>query len=330
MALDLNQLQAATEDLWLNTDPVDIKFVDNPLLWMLLRASAQVQFDDYFVKASETVDGGKKIKVPLEYDESHSGSYGQTTVIPQSKVDIINAALFGWGGVYASNSLGLDDQVQNSGEEAIIDLAYRYTQNVLKTAWKKLGAACFDRTVGDDYAIKALVTDLFSTTTSTAYGNIAEDDMALWKANVNTDGDPISFEFLQTIWRVPAIGQSRRKRPNLGITTEVLKDGYERTLQTQQRFSDQKMVEAGFDNVLHKGAPIVADDNVTSGHFHALNTLYLKLKAHRDYNFTTPEWIAKKEGGQPDNIYCNTRMVGQLVCTHRKAHVLATGVQEPT
>ena len=328
MALDLTQLQAATEDLWHNTDPIDIKFVDNPLLWMLMRQSGKVQFDDYFVKASETVDGGKKIKVPLEYDEAHSGSYGRTTVIPQSKKDIINAALFPWGGVYASNSLGLDDQVQNSGEEAIVDLAYRYTQNVLKTAWKNLGAAIFDRTSGDDYAIKALVTDMFNTSTETAYGGIAEADMPLWAAVRNTDEAAISLEFLQKVWRTPAIGQHRGKKPNLGVTTELLKDAYEYSLQTQQRFSDQKMVEAGFDNVLHKGAPIVAVDNVTDGHFHALNTNYLKLKAHKDYNFTTPEWIAKKESGQPDNIYTNTRWVGALVCTHRKAHVLCTGVTE--
>jgi len=333
MALDLTQLQAATDDMWLNTDPLDIKFTDNVLLYMLLRKAAKADFEEFFVKASDTVDGGKKIKIPLEYDDAHSGSYGQTTVIPQSKKDIINAALFGWGGVYASNSLGLDDQVQNSGSEAIVNLAYQYTQNILKTAWNKLGEAIFVRTASDNYAIKALITDLFNTTGSTAYGGIAEDDMALWKANVNTDGAAIEFEFLQKLWRTPAIGQNRNKMPNLGITTDVLKDAFERSLQTQQQFSDRKMVEAGFDNVLHKGAPIVSDNYLSTnytGYFLALNTNYLHLKAHKDYNFTTPEWIAKKEGGQPDNIYANTRFIGQLVCTNRKAHVLATGVAEPS
>ena len=329
MALSLTQLQAATEDLWNNTDPVDIKFTDNVLLYKLLKKAKSDGFDTYFVKASETVDGGKQIKVPLEYDSANSGSYGDTTVIPQSKKDIINAALFPWGGVYASNALGLMDQVQNSGAEAIVGLAEQYVDNVLKTAWDKLGSAVYSRTSGDDDAIKAL-SDLFDTTGSTEYGGIAEDDMALWAALTNTDGVAISFEYLQKIWRTPSIGQHRNKRPNLGITTEALKDGYERTLQSQQRFSDQKMVEAGFDNVLHKGAPICADDNVSSGYFYALNTNFLRLKAHKDYNFTTPEWIAKKESGQPDNIYCNTRWVGQMVCTHRKAHVLCTGVTEPS
>ena len=315
--------------MWNNTDPIDIKFTENVLLYMLLKKAQKADYDTYFVKASETVDGGKRIKVPLEYDEGNTGNYGQNTVIPQAKKDIINAALFPWGGLYASNALGLDDQVQNSGTEAMVNLAYQYIQNTLKTAWKNMGADIFVRDTDDDYGILALYTDLFSTVTATEYGNIAEDDMALWKANVNTDGSAISFEFLQKLWRTPAIGQHRKKRPNLGLTTEVLKDGYERTLQTQQRFSDQKLVEAGFDNILHKSAPIIADDNVPSGYIYCLNTNYLALKAHKDYNFTKPEWIAKKESGQPDHIYINTRWVGQLVCTHRKAHVLATGVTEP-
>jgi len=326
MALELTQLNAATEDLWNNTDPIDIKFTDNVLLWMLLKQSSKENFDDYFVKASETVDGGKKIRVPLEYDEANSGDYGQNTVITQAKKDIINAARFGWGGVFASNGLGLDDQVQNSGDRAMVALADQYIQNVLKTAWKKLASQVM--TNSDTYGVDALIDDLFNTTTSTAYGSIAEDDMALWAANVYDTADVIDFECLQLLWRTPAIGQHRGKRPNLGITTEALKDAYERSLQTQQRFSDQKMVEAGFDNILHKGAPICADDNMSASRFMALNTNFLKLKAHKKYNFTKPKWVAKEESGQPDKININTRWVGQLVCSHRKAHIYANNLSE--
>ena len=36
-------------------------------------------------------------------------------------------------------------------------------------------------------------------------------------------------------------------------------DGYERSLHPQQRYKEGTMVEAGWDNIMHKGAPIVAD-----------------------------------------------------------------------
>ena len=331
MSFAITQLQAATDDLYLNTEPVDIKFVENVLLYFLIRQAIgdpSMPFDEYFVKPEETLDGGKTIKVPLEYDDSNYGSYGDTVIIPRDKVDIINAAKFGWGGIYASNALGLQDSIENAGPNAIVKLADRYIQNVLKSGYKAMAAAIFTRTAGDNDAIKAL-SDLFSTTTSTAYGNIAEDDMALWKANVNTDGSEIGFQYLQKLHRTPAIGQSSKKRPNLYVTTETLKDSFEMTLQTQQRFgSDQKLVDVGFDNIRFKGAVVCADDLVSSGYVYGLNTLYLKLKAHQDFNWTTPEWIAMKESGQPDKKYVNSRFIGQLVCTNRKAHIQATGVQE--
>lgn len=335
MALALTQLEAATNDLYLNTEPVDIKFIESVLGYYLVKnaiGNPEMAYDEYFVKPSDTLDGGKTIKVPLEYDESHRGSYGENTVIERSKKDIANAAKFPWGGVVASNALGLQDQIENAGVNAIVKLADLYIKNVLKSAWKQLAEAAIARTSGDDDAIKALITDLFSTTTSTEYGNIAEDDMADWKANVNTDAAVIGYEFMLKLHRTPGIGQSMRKRPNLYITTEELKDSYDATLQTQQRFGqDQKLVDAGFDNLRFKGAVICADEYITTnytGYVLGLNMNYLKLKAHQDKNFTTPEWVAMKESGQPDHMYINTRWIGQLVCTNRKAHVMATGVQE--
>ena len=169
--------------------------------------------------------------------------------------------------------------------------------------------------------------NLFSTVTATAYGEIAENDMAQWKANAITTSEAISFKVMQAIWRTPAIGVAASKKPNLAITTETLKDGYERTLQTQQRFSDQDLVRAGFDNILHKRAPVVADDNQTAGYLDALNLNYLKIMTHQDYNFTEPKWEYDKE--QPDAKTANTRWIGQLVCTNRKAHCRHTGLTEP-
>ena len=89
------------------------------------------------------------------------------------------------------------------------------------------------------------------------------------------------------------------------------------------------MVEAGWDNILHKGAPVVADPYVSSGVLYALNLRFLKLRTHSDYNFTKPEWIAFREGGQPDTMYANTRWRGQLVCTNRQMQVRHTNLTEP-
>ena len=326
MALNLTQLAAATRDYWMNRSPIDIAFTENVLLWKLFGKG--ISDNSYFCKANEIVDGGKMIRTFLEYGEANSGSYGNKTTISQTKQDIVNAARFRWAGYYASNTIDLDEQVQNSGAEAIVDLVMTKLRNIEKTLRNLMGSEVYSSATNSNCFLG--LGDLFATVTATEYATVAEDDMTNWKANVITDSEAISFKVMQEIWRTPAIGQTRSKKPNLGITTEALKDGYERTLQTQQRFSDQKLVEAGFDNILHKGAPIVADDNQTSGYLDAVNLNYLHLKAHKDYNFTTPKWIAKQESGQPDVLVADSRFVGQLITDNRKAHCRHTGLTEPS
>jgi hypothetical protein len=169
--------------------------------------------------------------------------------------------------------------------------------------------------------------NLFNTTSSTAYGNIAEDDMSDWTANVDDTAEAISFKVMQGIRRTAKIGQSKDAKPNIYITTDVLKDGFERTLQVQARYSDTNLVNAGFDNVLFGGVPVVADDKQTATYMDALNLRFLKAKTHTKWPFTKPKWEYSKD--QPDTLTANTRWIGQLVCSNRKAHARHTGLTEP-
>jgi len=320
MALTLSQIQAATHDYWIKK-LVDIYFTENVLLWKLMGRGGM---EMGYVKAGDLVDGGEKIRVFLEYTSSNSGTYGNTTRISQAKKDILNAARFGWAGYYASNTIDLNEQVQNSGAEAMVKIILTKMRNIEKTIRDTMGAGIYAE--GTAPAFMGLG-NLFETTAGTEYGSISETNMSVWKDNNITTSEAISFKVMQKIWRTPAIGVAASKKPNLGITTELLKDGYERTLQTQQRFSDQDLVRAGFDNILHKRAPVVADDNQTAGYLDALNLNFLKIKTHQDYNFTEPKWEYDKE--QPDAKTANTRWVGQLVCSNRKAHCRHTNLSEP-
>jgi hypothetical protein len=322
----INQLNATTGYYWANTEPVDIVSKASPLLWKLMGNA--IARDNWEVKAHETVDGGLMIKVPLEYASSNSGSYGKNTVINQSKVDIIDAARFGWAGAYGSNTLNLDDKTQNSGEEAIIDLTKQYMQSIKKAIRIDLASQVIAAAADSD-SINGLG-DLFNTTTSTAYGSITEAAMADWAASVITTAADISFESIQEVFRKPAMGNFAEYVPDFCVTTQTLLDGYELSLHPQQRYKDSKAVEAGWDNITHKGAPIVADTGVTAGYFYALNLRYLELRAHKDYNFTTPVWVSKEVLGQPDVLSANTRWRGNLLCKNRKLQILRTGLTVAT
>ena len=322
MALE-DQLDIITDNYIESNKPEDIIFQDNVLLYMLMSGK---KFQDTLVTPGELVDGGKKIKVFLEYAKSHVGAYGNTTKIPQSKKDILNAALFRWAGYYAANTIDLDDQVQNSGKAALVDLVHAKLGNIHKTVRDQMGTDAY-ASASSSLALLGLG-DLFEDTSSTAYGEVAEDDMDDWKANLIETAEAISFKVMQTIRRTAKVGQSKDAKPNLYITTDTLKDGFERTLQTQARYSDTNLVNAGFDNVLFGGVPVVADDKQSSGIMDALNLNMLKMKTHTKWPFTKPKWEYSKD--QPDTLTCNTRWIGQLVCTNRKAHCRHTGLTEPS
>ncbi len=324
MALDMTQLAAATNDYWKN-QVVDIFFRENILLYLLM-GNGQMELN--MVTGKDMVDGGKKIREFLEYGRANVSSYGNNSTIDTSKRDIINAARFAWSGYAASNTIDLDEQTENAGKAAMVDLVYNKMKNIEKSIRDYMGAGVYLARSADaaGYSFDGLAS-LFNTTTSTAYGSIAEDDMSGWSASVDTTAEAISYKVMQKLFRNASVGQSRDAKPNQIITTQVLKDGYTRTLQAQQRFQDSKLAEAGFQNILHDGVAMVYDDNQSSGVIDCLNTKYLKIKTHSSYNFTTPKWEADHR--EPDTLTANTRWRGALVCSNRKAHARGSGKTEP-
>lgn len=325
MALDMTQLEAITQDYWKNQTN-DIYFTENVMLYKLC---GNGQMDLNMVKANEIVDGGKKIRVFLEHGRSNVGTYGNASEIATAKANIINAARFSWSGYQASNTLTLDDQIQNNGKEAMVDLAFASLSNIQKSIRDYMGAGVYvARSASPDtYGFDGLP-DLFNTTTSTAYGSIAEDDMAAWKANVDTTAETLNYKVMQKLFRLATIGQSRDAKPDLIVTTQLLKDGYIRTLQAQQRFTNEKLAQAGFDNILHEGCPVVYDDNQATGVVDCLNTKYLKIKAHKDFNFTVPKWTVMNPK-QPHILTAFTTFMGAMVCSNRKANSRGSGKTEP-
>lgn len=324
MALNLTQLQAATNDYY-DKRTTDIYFTENVLLYKLMGSG---KMEMHLVTGKDLVDGGKKIREFLEYGRSNVSTYGNTSTINASKQDVVNAARFDWSGYVGSNTIDLDEQTENTGDAAMVDLVFSKMQNIEKSIRDYMGAGIYVARASspNSYGFDGLP-DLFNTTTSTEYGSIAEDDMALWTANVDTTAEAVSYKVMQKLFRLASVGQSKDANPDLVITTQLLKDGYTRTLQAQQRFQDSELAAAGFKNILHDGVPIVYDDNQAAGVIDCLNTNYLKIRTHKDYNFTKPVWEADRL--EPDTLTANCRWRGALTCSHRKAQARGTGKTDP-
>lgn len=325
MALTYTQLQAVTDDWYKKNKVEDLFFRASIMLYRLL-GNGQNAIN--LVNGSDTVDGGKKIFEFLEHAESNSDTYGNSTVIDDTAVDVFNRAEFAWSGYHSSNSITLDDQVQNGdSSRAMVRLIQGRLDNIAKTLRKTMNTGLYGTRAAstDTYGFDGLG-DLFDTTTTTAYGGIQEADMDTWSAEVLATAGQIKYSTLQSIMALASVGQTASDQPDLIITTRTLCDAYAATLQVQQRFvQDKDMAEAGFKHTLHDGVVLGYDEACASGVLYALNTKKMSLKTHEDYNFTQAKWVAPNEL-RPDIKTANSRWMGALTTSHRGAHAKATGL----
>jgi len=308
MSLTLTELQAIT-DYYVDSTDNDIYFKSNVLLYKLL-------------SRGRTVPGGKKIQAVLEYAKSNSGSYGANTKLPLGKKEVFNAAFFRWAAYYSGVTVDLEDQRQNSGDLAIVNMVQGKLKNAQKSIRQDMGTDIY--AVAADSNCFLGLGDLFEDTASTAYGEIAEDDMAAWVANVDTTVEAIDFEVMQGIRRLASIDDNMEGKPDLYLTTELLKDAFEASLQVQARYSDKNLVNAGFENILFGSQPVVSDNKQSTGIVDALNLRFLDIDTHKDFNFTKPTWASPID--QPDTKVAFIRWGGQLICRNRQAHARHSGL----
>ena len=328
MALTLTELQAVTDDYIYNRTPEDVYFRDNVLIYKLM-------------KKGKSFDGGKKIQANLEIGKQHAGAYGPRTEFPVAKKEILTAAFFEYAAYFGTSTYDMEDDLINNGEAAIVNIIQTKLKNMQKSIrddmaidiWRTRAANIAAAEYGDPRPF-AGVGDLFDQTAATKYGEIAPEDLlkedgttSMWKAGSISDSITMGFKGLQAIRRLASLGPSNSDKPDLYLTTEVLKDAFEASEYALTRHSDKNMVNAGFDNVLFKGAAVVSDERQTAGYVDGYNLRFLDIIHHKDRNFTKPVW--KAEIRTPETFTCNIRWMGQLVCTNRLGHVRATNVVVP-
>ena len=112
-------------------------------------------------------------------------------------------------------------------------------------------------------------------------------------------------------------------QPDMIVTTQVLYDAYESSLQANKRFSGADDIgNSGFSSLRFKNATVVVDSHVPAGQMYFLNTNYLDFKVHQDRNFTFEDF-KRLEGS--DNLQSRLFWMGQLVCTNPRMQGLLGG-----
>lgn len=116
---------------------------------------------------------------------------------------------------------------------------------------------------------------------------------------------------MRTAYNTISVGNDQ---PNLIMTDQGLFEAYEDGLVDQIRYTNTQMADAGFQNLMFKGAPITYDADCPSSSMYFLNMRYLRLVAHSDV------WMKSTPFVRPNNRDARTSQIlcyGQLVTSNR-------------
>lgn len=282
MALNWNYLTATTREVFVK------KLVDN-----IYSASAGLKI--MLMDHSTKLAGGRKVVEPILYSKNTSrGRYSGFDTFNMEPPDNLTASEYTWGNYYATIAISGDDEDMNMGEAQVLSLIAQRTQEA-ETTLKDL--------IADDFYsgtnTKGII-GLDSAVGTGTYGGIAVADFAGWVSGVDAgshteanmlDSTNASYihKLLRKAWRSCLnLGET----PNLILTTPLVWDIYEQSLQANARYPKsvnkrQEMIaDAGFMALDWRGVPVVADEKCPAGYMFILNTKYLTLRIHPNKNFT--------------------------------------------
>lgn len=260
-----------------------------------------------------TESGGTKIVEQLIYGQndtvkSYSG-YETLSLTPQEG---ISAAEYDWKQYGASIAISGIEEAKNNGEHAIIDLLeakIMQAEESLREGFNQMFFADGTGNSGKNWNGLGNLIESGNTVggiDSSATGN------EFWRSYEENTAGALTLLQMATAYNSVSVGNDH---PDLILTTQTLFEKYESLLQPQLRYTDTKTAEAGFQNLLFKGAPIMYDVHAPAGTMFFINSKYLKLVGHSD------KWFAQTDFVRPENQDARFALImcyGNLVCSNRK------------
>lgn len=245
--------------------------------------------------------GGRQIVQELEYGENATfGWYSGYDPLNISPSDVFTAAVYDIKQASVAVSISGLEELQNNGEEQMIDLLESRISNAERTMRNSMASAVYgDGTASGGKAIGGLQLLVADTPTGTiggvnantwnfwrniVFGGVADGGVAVSTANI--------LSYMNRLWLQLVRGTDK---PDLIVTDNTYYRMYMEALTPNQRFTSADMAQAGFESLKYMSADVVFDGGIggacPAAHMYFLNTDYLYLRPHsqRQYVPLSPD-----------------------------------------
>ncbi len=259
------------------------------------------------------ISGGAKIVVPIIYGtNSTAASYSGDEALSTTAQTGITAAEYDWKQYAATVTITGIEEAKNNGEAEIIDLLEGKVMQTEETIIQNMNEMFYGDGTGNSNK-DWIGLDLIVGKPNTALGGIDPTDSgnSWWKSDEHDMDGALTVKQMGTTYNNVSVGNDQ---PTIVIGTQALYESYEALLEPNLRYTDTKVADAGFQNLLFKGAPVTFDGDVTAGEIFFLNTKYLRLVAHTETWFQTTPFVRPTN---QDARYAQILCYGELTCSNR-------------
>jgi len=234
---------------------------------------------------------GDQLKIPFKYQKSTTGgSFALTDTFDTSKINTRKKMSFDPKFVYQGVTLmGPEVSVNSLSKTQIINLVKTEMESAQQDMCDSLGTQVYGFGGGNDImGLQGIVDD---GTFLTTYGEQTRATYTMLNSNVTTVAGPLTIALMAAAHTAAKMGS---QKPTIGITTESIWNDYEElitpTISANYNIMGASKVtrdetkrpgealgpgQVGFDALMYRGMPVVADEKCNSGEFYFLNEDYL-------------------------------------------------------
>lgn len=238
-----------------------------------------------------TIGGGRSIETPIMIGDENENFlwYNGREPLNGFGQEVLTGAEFPWKQYACGVSMSGREMLQNSGREAIINMLTQRTLHCEKTIANNLAkSANGDGTLfsGKEMGGMSLIV---APTAGATVGGINSGQYAWWDNKRSAIGSlstaTINGDMLDMTLSLKRGGD----KPNLITSDDSFYSTYWQSLQSQQRFMDQKLAAGNHENVMFGTTPVVSDGGIGGYHpvgMRFLNLGTIELVMHKDRNNT--------------------------------------------
>lgn len=249
--------------------------------------------------------GGTTILQHLAYQENGTFTrFSGYDTVDISPSDVFTSANFSPKQASVAVTISKLEELQNSGKEQMFDLLEERIANAEQTLIQNIGLDMYsDGTGSGSKQIGGLSHLIPSDPTTGTVGGIDRATWTFWRpslvdASVGIGGGAVttSSTTIQSLMTYAVLNQTRNNEsPDLMIGDNTYYSYYLASLQGNQRFTNAKLAEGGFENVRFMGCDVTFDGGVGGGLssgsklFYVLNTNYIHFRPHKNAYFVPAE-----------------------------------------